>query len=147
MELGWREAYPATGPQLRFFVDRLEVREEGWSVDIAVENATTIPFELGSRPVELRFGVMLFASGSLEELETDSREGTLPAPRRAASIVPPPPPAISPGTTWRARLSGPGSLADGSFVRVSFGTFVAVGEPPPEMEPAVVWITDKAHRL
>jgi hypothetical protein len=36
---------------------------------------------------------------------------------------------------------------DGSFVRVSFGTLVALGDPPPEMQPNVVWITDRAYRL
>ena len=89
----------------------------------------------------------VFASGSLEELESASRNGTLPSLRRATAIEPPPPETIAPGATWRARLSAPGSLVDGSFARVSFGTFVAQGEPPPEMEPSVVWITDKAHRL
>ncbi len=146
-ELGWREAYPPSGPQLRFHVDRLEVQSQGWSAQVAVENATPVTFELGARPLELRFGLMLFASSSLDELEEASREGTLPSLRRAVSIDPPPPDALRPGQTWRTTLSAPGSLADGSFVRVSFGTLVARGEPPPEMQPAVVWITDKAHKL
>ena len=146
-ELGWREAYPSTGPQLRFHVDRLVVLEDGWSADIAVENATSIPFGLATLPVDLEFGLMLFATGSLDELESASRNGTLPSLRRATAIEPPPPATIAPGATWRATLSAPGSLVDGSFVRVSFGTFVAQGEPPPGMEPEVVWITDKAYRL
>jgi len=142
-ELGWREAYPATGPQLRFRVGRLEVREDGWSVDVAIENATSIPFELGARPLELQFGLVLFRTGELEELES----APLPSIRRAKSIRPPPPDVLTAGRTWRATLSAPGSLADGAFLRVSFGTLVAVGEPPPDMQPAVVWITDKAYRL
>ena len=146
-ELGWREAYPSTGPQLRFHVDRLVVLEDGWSADIAVENATSIPFGLATLPVDLEFGLMLFATGSLDELESASRNGTLPSLRRATAIEPSPPATIAPGATWRATLSAPGSLVDGSFVRVSFGTFVAQGEPPPGMEPEVVWITDKAYRL
>ena len=146
-KLGWREAYPATGPQLRFHVDRLVVRRDGWSALVAVENATSIPFELGARPLELEFGLMLFGNGSLEELEAASRSGGLPSLRRATSIEPPPPDTLRPGQTWRATLSAPGSLADGAFVRVSFGTLVARGGPPPEMEPAVVWITDRAYRL
>ena len=146
-ELGWREVYPPTGPQLRFYVERLEVRADGWSAEVAVENATGIPFELGKRPLDLRFGLMLFAGGSIEELEEASRNGTLPSLRPAVSIRPPPPGTIPPGTTWRATLSAPGSLLDGSFVRVSFGTLAALGEPPADMEPRVVWITDKAYRL
>ena len=54
---------------------------------------------------------------------------------------------LAPNQTWRATLSAPGSLADGSYVRVVFGPFRAVGEPPAEMEREVVWITDRAHRL
>ncbi len=146
-QLDWRETYPETGAQLRFYVDRLVVRENGWAADVAVENATSIPFQLATDPVELEFGLMLFASGSLEELESASRNGTLPSLRRATTIEPAPPERLAPGATWRATLSAHGSLVDGSFARVSFGPFVAVGEPPPEMEPVVVWITDKAHRL
>jgi len=142
-ELGWREAYPDSGPQLRFRVGRLQVRENGWSVEVAIENATTIPFELGARPIELQFGLVLFRTAALEELETAS----LPPIRRAESIDPPPPDVLTPGQTWRTTLSAPGSLADGTYLRVSFGTLVAVGEPPPNMQPAVVWITDKAFRL
>jgi len=142
-ELGWREAYPDKGPQLRFRVGRLEVRENGWSVEVAIENATSIPFELGARPLELQFGLVLFGTGELEELES----APLPSIRRAESIEPPPPDVLAAGQTWRTTLSAPGSLANGTFLRVSFGTLVAVGDPPAEMQPAVVWITDKAFRL
>jgi len=142
-ELGWREAYPETGPQLRFRVGRLEVREDGWSVEVAIENATSISFELGARPLELQFGLALFRTGELEELEN----ALLPSIRRAETIEPPPPDVLRAGQSWRTTLSAPGSLADGTFLRVSFGTLVAVGEPPPNMQPAVVWITDKSFRL
>ena len=147
VELKWRESYPPTGPQLRFHVDRLAVREDGWSVDVAVENATAIPFALATEPLDLEFGVMLFASDSVEELEAASRGGSLPSLRRATDIVPSPPQTLDPGATWRARLSAPGSLRAGAFLRVSFGPLVAEREPPPDMESTVVWITDKAHRL
>ncbi len=146
-ELHWREAYPDTGPQLRFYVDRLVVRKDGWSADIAVENATAIPFRLGTQPVDLDFGLMLFESASLDELESASKSGTLPSLRRAITIEPPPTETIAPGTTWRATMSAPGSLVDGSYARVSFGPFVAEGDPPPGMEPVVRWITDKAHEI
>ena len=39
-ELDWHEAYPESGPQLRFVVERLAVRADGWSAEIEVENAT-----------------------------------------------------------------------------------------------------------
>ena len=89
---------------------------------------------------------MLFASGSLEELESASRNGTLPSLRRATAIEPPPPATIAPGATWRATLSAPGSLVDGSFARVSFGLRRS-GRAAARDGAEVVWITDKAYRL
>jgi hypothetical protein len=146
-ELRWREEYPPTGQQLRFHVERLEVAEDGWSAEVGVENATQVPFELGSRPLALQFGLMLFGTGSLDEVEAASRAGALPAVRTATAIEPPPPAVLGPGVTWRATISAPGSLADGAFARVTFGTFFARGDPPAGMEPTVVWITDQSHRL
>jgi hypothetical protein len=145
-ELGWRERYPSTGMHLRFDVDRLEVRRDGWSVEIAVTNSTEIAFEPG-QPDELEFGLMLFESGDLDELTEAAKTGDLPPLRRARSIEPSPPGVLRPGATWRATLSAPGSLVDGSWVRISFGPFDAVGTAPEGMQPRVGWITDKAYRL
>ncbi len=147
VELGWRESYPSTGERIRFAVDVLDVRTDSWSVEIAVTNATRSSFELGVNQAQLSFGLMLFATGELEELEEANRAGRLPQVRLAATMKPPPPDVLAPGATWRATLSGPGSLADGSYVRVSFGPLRAVGEPPPGMQPVVVWITDRSHKL
>jgi hypothetical protein len=146
-ELHWLERYPDTGPGLRFAVDWLEVRKDGWSASIAVTNATTISFELGGSDAELQYGLMLFASGDLAELEEAARNGTLPAPRLAAAFEPEPPELLDPNETWRTEISAPGALADGSYVRVSFGPLRAQGEPPEDMESDVVWITDHAYQL
>lgn len=146
-ELGWRESYPSTGERLVFEVETLQITKQGWSADIAVTNSTEIPFELGALPEPLAFGLMLFATGSLDELEQAADAGQLPAPRLAARIKPTPPDELAPGQTWRTTISAPGSLADGSFVRVSFGPLRARGEPPAGMEPVVHWITDRSYRL
>ena len=90
---------------------------------------------------------MLFATGGLAELEAANRTGRLPPVRLAATMKPPPPDVLAPGATWRTTLSGPGSLADGSYVRVSFGPLRAIGKPPQGMQPVVFWITDRSHRL
>ena len=145
-ELDWRESHPATGEeQIHFVVDELTVRREGWSVGIAVTNATHTSFELGVNA--LAFGLMLFATGDLEELEKANRERRMPAPRLADTMRPEPPDVLEPGVTWRATLSGRGSLANGSWVRVAFGPLRAVGEPPPDMRPVLYWITDHAYEL
>lgn len=147
LRLGWRESYPSTGEGLRFAVDDLTVRADGWSVGIAVTNATRSTFELGVNRPQLSFGLMLFQTGELEELEQANREGRLPSVRLATSVEPAPPDLLAPGVTWRATLSGPGALADGSWVRVSFGPFRVVGEPPKGMHAIVFWITDRSHQL
>ncbi len=145
-ELHWRESYPSSGQRLVFVVDSLEVTETGWSADIAVTNSTSIPFELGgSGP--LVFGLMLFPNADLDEFKTAADNGRLPAPRLATRFEPSPPEALAPRETWRATMSAPGALADGAYVRVSFGPFVAKGDPPEGMQPTVVWITDRSYRL
>ena len=146
-ELGWRESYPSTGERLRFSVDAFDVRKGGWSVEIAVSNDTHSTFELGVNPAQLSFGLMLFATGGLAELDAANRTGQLPPVRLAATLTPPPPDVLAPGATWRATLSGRGSLAAGSYVRVAFGPLRVIGEPPKGMQPVVYWITDRSYRL
>jgi hypothetical protein len=146
-ELGWRESYPSSGQRLVFAVDTLEITAKGWSVKIAVTNSTAIPFELGAIPEPLAFGLMLFATDDLDELKDAAESGRLPAPRLAARFDPSPPDVLAPKQTWRATISSRGSLADGAFVRVSFGPLRARGEPPDGMEPTVLWITDRSYRL
>ena len=144
---GWLESYPSTGERLTFAVDELDVRADGWSTEIAVTNATHGSFELGANPAELAFGLMLFATGELAELEEANREGRLPPARLATTMEPPPPDVLDSGETWRTTLSARGSLAAGSYVRVAFGPLRSIGEPPSGMQPVVYWITDRSHRL
>src|SRR5918995_1184883 len=76
LELGWRESYPSKGEHL----------------------------QLGANRAELSFGLMLFATGDLAELEQANREGRLPPVRLAATMKPPPPDSLAPGASWRATL-------------------------------------------
>lgn len=147
VELGWRESYPPRGERLLFAVDALEIREDGWAIEVAVTNRTKVAFELGGTPADLGYGVMLFGTGELKALEEAARAGDLPAIRRAEVIEPEPPARLEPGETWRAILSAPGSLVDGSWLRVTFGPLVADGVAPKGMEAVVFWITDRARRL
>ena len=147
VELEWRERYPDSGPGLRFAVDALQVTGEGWSADIAVTNSTGVPFAFGRQATERAFGLMLFTNGEVDELEEAARDGRLPTIRPAERFEPEPPALLAPNATWRARLSARGSLADGSWVRVSFGPLRAQGDPPDGMESVVFWITDRSHRL
>jgi hypothetical protein len=146
-ELAWLESYPSSGQRLLFEVQTLEVTAKGWSAKIAVTNSTRIPFELGQHRAELQYGLTLFATGDLGELEDAARAGKLPAPRLAERLVPSPPDVLAPGDTWRATISAPGSLPDGAYVRVSFGPLRAKGDAPKGMEATVLWITDRSYRL
>jgi hypothetical protein len=145
--LDWRERYPATGEGLTFEVGVLSVHADGWSVTIAVTNRTKIGWTHEAGPSQSGYGVALFATGLLAEVERAASDQTLPAPRQATSIEPPPPATLAPGETWRATLSARGSLADGTYLRVTFGPLYADGDPPNDMQDVVFWITDKAHRL
>ena len=42
---------------------------------------------------------------------------------------------------------GPGALAGGLWVRLSFGPFVSAADPPEGAASPVVWFTDHAYRL
>ena len=147
VELAWRESYPpGSGDRLVFVVDELTVTADGWSARVAVTNRTGVAFHTG-RPVGFRYGLMLFATGDLGELEEAARSSGLPAVRPALTIEPPPPAVLRAGATWRATLSAPGSLPAGAYARVVFGPLGAEGEPPEGIETVVVWITDHARRL
>jgi hypothetical protein len=146
--LTWVERYPSTGRErLVFRVESIAVTRAGWTARIAVDNETSVPYAPGRGAAERRYGVMLFSTGDLGELEEAARAGGLPAVREATRIEPEPPEALAPGSSWRASLSAPGSLPAGSHVRVVFGPFHALGEPPEGLEPDVVWITDRSYRL
>jgi hypothetical protein len=146
-ELHWRESYPSSGQRLIFAVDSLEITKKGWSADIAVKNSTAISFALGSIPVSVAFGLMLFANDDPDEFKQAAKSGPLPAPRLATRFDPAPPDVLAPNQTWRATISAPGALADGAYVRVSFGQFQAMGDPPAGMRSIVIWITDRSYRL
>ncbi len=90
---------------------------------------------------------MLFPNDDLDELEHRNRSGDLPAIRHATSYRPALPSVLRPGTTWRGTISAPGALAGGLWVRLSFGPFVSVGDPPDGAAPQVVWFTDHAYHL
>lgn len=145
--LEWRERYPASGDGLVFEVGELIVRADGWSVTVAVTNRTKIEWEHDAGRATHGYGVALFATGQLSEVEEAAANQRLPSPRQARSIEPPPPHRLAPGATWRAKLSAPGSLADDSHLRVTFGPLYAVGDQPEGMERVIYWITDHAHRL
>jgi hypothetical protein len=147
-ELGWREVYGDPGEQLVFTVDSLEVTEHGWQAKVGVENDTTVAWELSPGAVpDGSFGLSLFETGDAKELEARNRAGTLPPVRAATSYEPELAKTLEPGASWEGVVSARGSLVAGSFVRVVFGTLIALGKPPEGYGETLVWITDSAYRL
>ena len=147
-KLSWRETYGEPGQQLVFSVDSLEVTETGWSARIGVGNKTTVAWELAPDAVaDGTFGLALFETGDTDELDQRNRSRTLPAVRGATSYVPELPKILEPKASWEGEISARGALVAGSWVRVVFGTLVAVGKPPEGMGETVVWITDSAYEL
>lgn len=148
-ELDWVETYGKPGARLVFGVERFEVLPDGWRAHISLTNRTAARYSVGDprSSVDRRFGLMLFQTGDLRQLEQLNRAGELPEVRRAAEFDPELPLVLDPGDTWSGVISAPGALAAGRWVRVVFGTLVPIGESPPDLPEQLVWITDHAHRL
>lgn len=147
--LDWRETHGPPGEQLVFSVGSIQVMPDGWRVSLALENRSSVAYELGDPRTTLNrsFGVMLFSTGRIEELNELSASGTLPAVRPAGRYAPSLPAILEPDASWKGTISAPGALSAGSWVRIVFGTLVSVGNPPEELGENVVWITDSAYRL
>ncbi len=147
--LDWVEPYPAEEPALVFGVRSFAVTEDGWRASVSVRNQSEVDWETGAPrlAIEGAFGVLLFPNDDLDELERRNRNGTLPGIRRARAYVPALPQVLEPGKTWAGTISASGPLAGGLWVRLSFGTFTSVGDPPAGTQPRVVWFTDHALRL
>jgi hypothetical protein len=147
-ELAWREVYGTPDERLVFTVERIAVTESGWNAQVGVENDSSVGWELapGATP-EGSFGLQLFETGDPAELEERNQSRTLPAVRAATAYEPALPAVLEPGSAWEGEISARGALVAGSWARVVFGTLVAVGKPPDELEETVVWITDHAYEL
>lgn len=147
-ELDWRETHGTAGERLIFTVARLEVTKTGWSARIGIENDSSVGWELapGATP-DGSFGLQLFETGEAQELEDRNRNGTLPAVRAATGYAPSLPGVLEPGASWTGEISARGSLVAGSWVRVVFGTLVAVGKPPEGLGETLIWITDESYEL
>jgi hypothetical protein len=148
-KLDWEEHYGNAGPKLVFRVSTFRVTRDGWSADIEFENDTGISYSLGGprASIDRTFGVMLFRTGDMRELTQRNEAGELPTVRTAETFEPALPGLLAPGGQWRGTMSAPGSLVSGLWIRVVYGPFVAVGDPPKGIADPVVWITDHTHQL
>ena len=149
-ELGWNERTPETGPGLVFRVHRFGVTERGWEADVEVENRYRDPLgarrgSRGGRPVVRDHALRRQASSA--RWSSAAATATSPASARHGPFVPELAPRLAPGASWRGKVSAPGKLAAGRYVRVAFGPLVAVGKPPNGVPARFVWITDHAYRL
>jgi hypothetical protein len=147
--LDWRETYGTRAQKLVFSVESLRVMASGWQADVALENDTSVPYEVGDPrdSLERSFGLMLFSTGDQDELKAKNEDGKLPAVRRAVVYEPSLPRILEPGRSWSGTISAPGALVAEGWVRVVFGPLISVGEPPAKLSDYVVWITDRAYLL
>jgi hypothetical protein len=144
--LDWVERYPAKGPALEFSVSRFEVTASGWRAEIGIENDTSTRWRLAETPTT-GFGVMLFPTDEVADVESRTQDGDLPGLREARSFDPPLPSDLPPGGSWEGSISAPGSLAARLYVRIVFGRLVAMGDAPDGMHTQFSWITDHSYRL
>ena len=146
--LDWREVNGDPGEQIVFTVSSLEVTEHGWRATVGIENGTSVAWELSPGAIpDGSFGLALFETGSAKELDERNRARTLPSVRAATSFDPELASTLEPGASWEGTISARGALVAGSFVRVVFGTLIALGKPPEGYAETVVWITDSAYEL
>lgn len=148
-ELDWRETFGPPGERLVFTVKSVDVVPDGWRVKLGLENDSSVAFGMGDSRATLdrSFGLMLFETGTGDELEERNKDGTLPAVRAATHYEPELPAILEPGASWEGTISAAGALVAGSWIRVVFGTLVAVGKPPDELAENIVWITDNTYEL
>ena len=144
--LDWAEHYPPKGPSLVFSARAFEVTRTGWRAEIGLENDTATTWSLVESPAT-SFGVMLFTSDEVAEVEARNRDGDLPGLRAAQSFEPELPDALAPGRSWHGAIAAPGKLAAGLFVRIVFGQLVAQGDVPKGLPSQITWITDHAYEL
>lgn len=147
-DLRWREVYGTGDERIVFTVDRISVTETGWSARVGIENDSSVGWELapGATP-DGSFGLQLFETGDPDELEERNQSRELPALRAATTFAPTLPAILEPGRSWEGEIAAQGALVAGSWARVVFGTLVAVGKPPEELDEIVIWITDHAYEL
>jgi hypothetical protein len=148
-DLNWVESYGEAGARLVFGVQRFEVLGSGWRAKISLTNRTSVRYAVSDPDSTLaqQFGLMLFQSGDLRQLEQLNRAGELPAVRRAEVFHPALPLVLKPGQTWRGVISAPGALAAGRWVRVVFGMLAPIGNSPRGLPEQLIWITDHAYQL
>jgi hypothetical protein len=142
----WVEPAPANGPGLVFEVRTIEVTEQGWRAEVAIRNRSEIAWEIDPKAPS-SFGVMLFATGELGELEQRNADQSLPGLRPARRLEPAHPSRLGAGDAWEGTMSAPGALAAGRWLRVVFGPLFAGGEAPEGLPDQLVWITDNTYRL
>ncbi len=147
--LDWLEPFPAESPALVFGVTSFTVTSSGWSAEISVENRSDIGWKIVDRHAEneLRFGLMLLPNDDAKEFDRLNRNLELPTIRPAERYKPALPVVLEQGQTWRGTISASGALAGGRWVRINFGPFASVGEPPKGTPGTVTWITDHAYHL
>jgi hypothetical protein len=145
--LDWVEPTPADTPALVFEVRAIAITEDGWRADVAIHNESDLEWGVLAEGLPASFGVMLFATGELDELERRNAERDLPGLRPAHVFEPALPGRLAPGESWEGTMAAPGSLASRRWLRVVFGPLVTEGDPPEGLPAHLVWITDHAYRL
>jgi hypothetical protein len=147
--VGWVEPTSPETPRLVFGVQRIDVLTNGWRAVVTIRNETAIPWKLGDPRAasDLPFGVMLFATGDLDEVTRRDRERDLPGIRDARTVQPALPRTLEPGASWEGSIAAPGALAAGRWLRVQFGPLIAVGDPPQGLPQPLAWISDNAYLL
>ena len=149
-KLDWHEPYTAKAPALVFGATAFAVTADGWSADISVENRSDVGWKIVDprHEDELGFGAMLFPTGDQKDAERLNNSLSLPTIRAATAYRPELPGRAGAGDNMaRDDLRAGRARGGGLWVRIAFGPFSSVGEPPKGVQTPVNWFTDHTYQL
>ena len=128
IQLDWREVANLEAGQIVFEVERLVIRDRGWTVVASIENRTSVTY-LVTRP-HVRGGTKTGLVLGRATLVANRFEPALPR-------------VFEPGRRWKGRFSGTRRLPADRLARVSFGLFFNGASRPAYFR----WITDHSVSL
>ncbi len=131
-ELGWHETMRVRGKVvMTFTVSRVHFQSDTWSAQVEFRNRWTKPLT-----IRRQFALVLGRTRSGDEsFQALVARRSLPALPRV----------VEPGRAWKGILSGSGRPRTGTYVRVSFGYFLAPGLFGDS--DGFSWVTDHVFRI
>ena len=125
---------------MTFKVAKVTITAKAWAVHASVTNRSTRKIRI-ARPLETYPPQYTFGLGWAPKCEPPATACPLDT-RKRTYARPAIPAALRPGQTWAGVFGGPGSVARGKLIYVTFGRFVPAGATS-----GFNWVTQSAFKL